>query len=369
MSLVKRSLFLFFFVWPWLIGCTASVTDGETEEIAQGSENVSVIECEGSESECFCELPDGRKLLHGSTIEMYKTSKSSCGLTCAQQMKPAICMNGKLVVESGYNFQKCEEVECQACQLPWGEQLSEGAEIEVYKADKVGCTSSCQKSTVRCTNNQLVGANLSTYPYPNCILQECKECLTPWGVKVPDGQSIVGYTTETVNCGTKCSSKSLKCEAGQFSSVDIALYKFGTCKAETCLECETPWGLKIPNNRQVTAFKSSRVACGQSCLDNNNALGRMCVDGVLTGDSAYRYGSCSPDICEEGGGAPGFVCRLPWDGSNALAGTIITAYSKQNVGCDDNCDKYRVTRKCRIEDGLFDGAPEAIYPNCTRNCK
>lgn len=371
---VKHLLLLFMI--PLMFGCTASVTDIETQQEKQSSsavedEQIIPVDCDSGGENCSCELPDGREIADGATVDMFSSAKASCGQTCAQRMQQATCENGSLVRVPGYDFLSCEEAQCAACELPWGEQLAEGARIDVFRRSEVGCKESCQKSSVTCSGGNLVGANLSTYPYPSCVILDCQQCTTPWGDVVDDGTNVRFYSVDTLPCGQKCSDHDiyLKCTAGKFpDTVDYTVFKHETCTTEQCLKCDTPWGTTVNNNVQVSAFKKATVPCDQSCLDAGNITSRVCVDGTLTGPSDFAYGSCSPEVCDEGGGAPGYVCRMPWSKGNALPGTEISAYTKESVDCSDNCDKYRVTRKCRIEDGLWDGHPGAIYKNCTRNC-
>lgn len=370
-------LLLLFPLLMILGGCTASVTDIESEEEAKASvsevteEDVIPTDCDESGVNCSCKLPDGREITNGGTVDMFSSAQASCGQTCSQRVDEATCENGTLVRAPGHDFLTCEEAECAACELPWGEQLAEGATQDVYRYDEVGCKDSCQKSTVRCSGGRLVGANLSTYPHPTCVVLECIQCRTPWGDMVDDGAGIRMYSDESPACGQACHTVDIyaKCSGGEFRDVNLEVFKFGTCQMQPCLKCDTPWGTVLNNNQQVSGYRRPSVPCGQSCLEGGNVAPRVCVDGVLTGSSDHSYGSCTPDLCDEGGGAPGFVCRIPWSTGNALPGTGISAYTRESVDCDDDCDNYRVTRICRILDGLWSGNPGAIYPNCTRNCK
>lgn len=355
-------------------GCTSSVTDVESDAESKSSdlsENAEPVDCNESGENCACQLPDGRKILHRFKVELFQSHQASCGLTCAQQSREAICDNGSLVRSPGFDFLTCEEAECSACELPWGEQLAEGASMDVYQESEVGCTESCKRATVRCSEGRLLGANLRSYSHPSCRVLDCKDCMTPWGDRVADGASIRGYSQGSAQCGERCTKLDLnmKCKAGSFDPVEIATFKYASCVQEDCIQCQTPWGTIIPNLRQVPAFKKATVPCGESCLDNNNVTSRVCVDGALTGPENYRFANCMSQNCDEGGGAPGFVCRLPWSKASILPGTQVSAYTKESVGCDDNCDNYRVSRKCRLEDGLLDGHPGAIYRSCTRDCR
>ncbi len=366
---MQKLIVLFALSYLFLTGCTSSVTEPKIETTSSSSKDeAQQLECEESET-CACDLPDGRSILSGEKLTMYRSSKPGCGVSCESQKIEIECTNGDLGLHSQFPAFTCEETECSACELPWGEQLAEGATISAFRDDVVNCKSECEARDVTCSNGRLVGANISTYSFPNCRIEKCIECTTPWGDKVGDGERVRGYASESVKCGNRCESTYLTCDSGKFDELDEKKFKFGACTQEKCVECITPWGTKLYNNQQAIAYKSGSVACDKSCLDNGNMQPRSCVDGVLTGDPSFKFGSCAPETCEEGGGAPGFVCRLPWSGAQALGGTEITAYSKQSVGCNDSCDKYQHLRKCRIEDGLFDGPPEAIYRNCTNDCK
>jgi len=348
-------------------GCTSSVTDSKPKEAGSTAESLTPVNCAEGE-ECFCELPDGRQVADGQTISMFQRQRASCSSTCANEQVEVTCRDGRFELIPGYSYLTCEESTCEACELPWGEELAEGAMIEVYRRDRVGCTETCQSSTVRCVNSRLVGANLSTFSHPTCEVTTCIQCETPWGDLVQDGERIRMFKEETVLCGNRCESRSLTCSAGEFDAALLAEYNKADCQVENCERCNTPWGAVLNNGQQVLAFRNESVPCGESCSDPGNMAPRACVDGVLTGSTAHNFGSCAPRDCEDGGGAPGFVCRVPWSGASMLAGTRLTAYSKNEVGCNESCDDHMSFRTCQLEDGLLSGNPAAIFSTCARNC-
>ncbi|MEO0337204.1 MAG: hypothetical protein AAF202_12480, partial [Pseudomonadota bacterium] len=322
-----------------LSGCTSSVTESKKEEAAQTAESLVPVDCLDGE-ECFCELPNGTRVADQATINMFSTQRASCVSSCSQQQVEVRCNKGKFELIPGYSYLSCEESECNACELPWGEELAEGASLEVYQQQSVGCKDSCRRSTVRCSGGRLVGANLSSYPYPTCQVQECIQCTTPWGDLIDDGAYVRMFKEDEVACGNRCESQNMRCVSGEFDAALLVEYNHQTCSAEPCLKCNAPWGQVLNNNQQVTAFRNETVPCGESCADNGNMAPRACVDGVLIGSTAHNFGSCNPANCEDGGGAPGFVCRVPWSGLTMLAGTQVTAYSKSAVSCNESCDDH-----------------------------
>lgn len=351
-----------------LWSCTSQVGD----EVAKPSDvgELVKVDCK-TEGTCFCSLPDGSQIASGAKLTMFKAQKAPCGQSCATQKTEVECVNGQIQLLPTHPFLACVDAECQSCELPWGESLLEGQSIPVFKAEKLGCTDSCEanKSSVSCTGGKLVGANLATYKFPSCQLQACADCKTPWGDLVKDGSSIYLHKSESVPCGQSCDSVYRKCVAGSFLNVDVNVYKYKSCSTASCKTCNLPWGGTINNNIQIPTFKKSEVGCSESCLDNGNMQMRVCRDGVLSGDSDFRYANCAPQNCDEGGGAPGWKCRLPWGSDYVLAGTKVSAYTKSSVACGDTCDKYRVTLTCSLLFGYMEGPAGAIYMNCTEDCK
>jgi hypothetical protein len=107
------------------------------------------------------------------------------------------------------------------------------------------------------------------------------ECITPWGVPVPEGQFVTAYYQRTSAPGQVCMSETRFCENGFLSGS----YLYPSCVQDE--GCQSPTFGYIPNGGSVTAYESPFASPGQQCQSQI----RICMDGTLSG--FYDYASCS----------------------------------------------------------------------------
>lgn len=111
--------------------------------------------------------------------------------------------------------------------------------------------------------------------------------------------------------------------------------------------CTLPWGGTMASGLSTSAYQSSSVACGSSCVSEL----RNCTNGTLSG--SYTNQSCSAAICP-----PAAACNLPWGGTLASGGTV-TAFQSSAVGGCGSCTSQ--VRTCT--NGVLSGT--YTYPTCT----
>jgi hypothetical protein len=169
-----------------------------------------------------------------------------------------------------------------------------------------------------CTDNYKIDAvnpeQLAVASIPVCTFN---------GHVVPEGQSTTAFHDSTEPFGSTCSSQQRTCTNGQLSGT----YAFGSCAVAAPKACLFN-GQTVSSGSSVTAFNTSSVAFGQTCVSQS----RLCTDGVLSGQ--YTYGSCAPD-------AP-VACLF--NGQTVASGTGITAYSTSTVAFGQTC--IAQTRNC-----------------------
>jgi hypothetical protein len=106
-------------------------------------------------------------------------------------------------------------------------------------------------------------------------------------------------------------------------------------------------GGSIANGSAVTAYQSSSVSYGNSCISQT----RTCTNGTLSG--SYAYPSCSVAAAAD--------CTL--DGVTIPHGTSRTFYSQQTSPVGNVCSSVAQTRTCT--NGTLSGSASYRYASCT----
>jgi hypothetical protein len=103
--------------------------------------------------------------------------------------------------------------------------------------------------------------------------------------------------------------------------------------------CDLPWGGFIADGEEIEAFDAATLSCKddqgqkQFCSANGSTHRqlRKCSKGVLSGDAAYRYGSCYEQGCSD--------CNLalPEGALTLKNGDSLKLFSTGSVGCGASC--------------------------------
>lgn len=112
-------------------------------------------------------------------------------------------------------------------------------------------------------------------------------CALPWGGTIAHNASITAYLASSVPCGSTCASETRVCANGVLSGT----YADQSCSVMGCAGCVSPWGTSIVSGGAVTAYQSSSVLCGSTCVSET----RFCDDGALRG--SYTNQNCTVQTC------------------------------------------------------------------------
>ena len=264
-----------------------------------------------------CSLPWGGTVAHGGSVTAYASGSVACGSSCTSQTRT--CSNGTL--SGSYTNSSCSVAPCP-CTLPWGGILAHGSSVTAYLfSSAVTCTS----QTRTCNNGTLSGS----YTYQSCL----RSCALPWGGTVASGSSFTAYQSNSVPCGSSCTSQTRTCTNGTLTGS----YSNRTCSVEPC-PCTSPWGTTVTHGSSITAYSSSSVACGSSC--DSVKQNRTCTNGVLSGTATNQ--NCSVAPCP---------CTTPW-GTTVASGSSVDAYKDSYAPYGSECVKE--TRQCT--DGSLNGS-------------
>ncbi|MGE0633964.1 MAG: hypothetical protein AB7O96_16235, partial [Pseudobdellovibrionaceae bacterium] len=136
------------------------------------------------------------------------------------------------------------------------------------------------------------------------------------GQEVPNGQSVTAYLASTVNSNQQCQSETRVCDSGNLSGS----FNFASCtpgQKQACLFN----GQTIADGQNISAYQSSSVASGQSCVSE----ARTCSDGTLSG--SYGFASCNvaqPASCL-------------FNGQTIAHGQSVSSYQSSSVAYGQSC--------------------------------
>jgi Tfp pilus assembly protein PilV len=222
-----------------------------------------------------------------------------------------------------------------SCTLPWGDSINSGSSETAYQTSSVPYGQTCASETRTCTNGTLSGS----YLFESCTVGEPANCTAPWGDTIAHGSSVDAYLVANDPNGQCNQNKETRvCSNGTLS---------GSYTNKTCdnlgNNCATPWGTTVADGSSATAYQTSSVPYGQSCVSES----RICSNGNLSG--SYSYQTCSVLAAAN--------CASPW-GTAVLNGNSVTAYLSSSVVSPSTC-----TSENR---GCSNGTLSGTYTN--QNC-
>ncbi len=271
---------------------------------------------------------NGQAIANGQTVTGYQNSTVPYGQTCVSQLKT--CSNGSL--SGSYTFPSCSMGTPASCTFN-GQAVASGQTITAFQNSTVPYGQSCVSQVETCTNGVLSGS----FTFPSCTPGTPASCSFN-GQTIASGQSITSYQNSTVPYGQACVPQVRTCTNGSLSGS----YNFSSCSTGTPASC-TFNGQTIASGQSFTAYQSSSVPYGQSCLPQVET----CTNGTLNG--SYSYASCSM-------GAP---ASCLFNGQSIASGQTVTAYLSSTVPYGQSCALQ--ARTC--SNGSLSG--NYTFPSCS----
>lgn len=155
-------------------------------------------------------------------------------------------------------------------------------------------------------------------------------CDTPWGERIESGQKRSAYKNATVNCSQNCEPPIDRTCNNGVLSGDTT-YKYNSCAIAGCPKCSLPWGEQIDHGIKVTAYAQSNVKCADQC----RATTLICERGALVGDAAgYPAKACASELP---------TCNCQFNGVVLSNGTSKPVYMEAAPACDQACRAGQVT--------------------------
>jgi hypothetical protein len=329
---------------------------------------------------------NGETYQEGETVTAYLYSSIPVGQTCRSEVRT--CVKGSFT--GSYPFASCEVGAPASC-LFNGRTVASGESVKAYLNSSVTYGQTCASENRVCTNGVLSGS----YNYAECSVGTAASCLFN-GQTIAHGVSVVAYQSSTVAYGQSCASQTRTCTNGTLTGS----YAFASCNAGAPGSCLFD-GQSVAHGQTVTAYQSSTVGYGQSCISQS----RVCTNGTLSG--SYTYGSCNANsaasclfngqtvahggsvtayqastvafgqscasqtrVCNNGSlngtyaystCSPGVAASCYFNGQTIAHGQSVVAYASSSVGFGQNCAQQ--TRTC--SNGTLSGT--YLYPSCTTN--
>ena len=311
-----------------------------------------------------CALPWGGEIEVGQRVTAFRESSPVCGSSCQSEVR--VCEETGLAATSSplvfdqvvelsgsHQASSCAVQACN-CTAPWGGTVQHGTSVVAYSASSVAFGQSCSSvSQIRtCTDGTLSGSG--SFTHRGCIVEEPASCTTPWLSRVDHDSSVTAYSTPSVASGQSCSSVSQirTCRNGTLSGS----FANASCTVQQAASCTTPWGTALASGSSVTAYSTSTVAPGQTCLSQT----RTCTNGTLSG--SYSNASCTVQRAVQPPSPPvqppsppvqpppaqqAASCTTPW-GAAVASGSSVTAYSTSSVPYGDgrSCSAFSQIRTC-----------------------
>jgi hypothetical protein len=139
---------------------------------------------------------------------------------------------------------------------------------------------------------QLIDNKLAQSMKIQALMMQNSPCDTPWGTQIQPGETITVYNTQTT-CASSCDGLAVTrtCKNGVIDGP--AEYIYNSCKPNVCQSCHLPWGGLIQHNEVTDAFSAEDQPCGGNCGTPQIKSSRKCTNGVLSGDDAFKFSSCS----------------------------------------------------------------------------
>lgn len=234
-----------------------------------------------------------------------------------------------------------------------GVTVAHGASADFYSTNTAPGSTNCSayKATRQCTNGTFSGN--SAFRYRSCTVSaEARGACNFNGVVMANGETRNFYRQEVVGSNQTCQSSVRTCVNGTVGGSSD--YPYPTCNRITGpVSCNLD-GVVIPDGQSLGFYKQKKVLFGQVCSAFQGT--RACSGGVLSGDSDYRYSTCSvagAESCTVTAGSA--TTTVPHGASRDF-------WSDNSVPYTDNCESKKLTRTCN--DGIMSGSSSFRYPSC-----
>jgi len=179
---------------------------------------------------------------------------------------------------------KKEEEEKKVCSL--GDiELKDSESGIFYMEATVNYDEECKYSIRTCNDGVLSGND--EYNEIKCKKSEASSCEVN-GAFLNNNESKIFYSQESVAFGESCDYEVITCNNGVLSGGEQYIYS--ECVINNPDKCEID-GLTVENGEGIYLYSENTINYGEDCKEYRDF--RVCNNGVLSGDSSYKYQACT----------------------------------------------------------------------------
>lgn len=298
---------------------------------------------------------DGRNVENGKTGDFYSVSSAPSGGTCATFQQIRQCINGTFSGNPSYRYATCGVSPTSPGACTFNGVVMANGESRAFYRQEAVGTGQTCQGSTRTCVNGTVGGS-NEYPYPSCGVTNGPVSCNVDGVIIQDGQSVGFYKQNKVLFGQSCAAfQGTRTCQGGILSGDSS-YRYSSCSVAGAESCTVTVG----TTTTTVAHGASRSFWSIDSVAYTSScdavkLSRTCNDGILSGSSAYKYPTCKV-IAEK-------TCEI--DGITVTGGTKRTFYSARSVGGEGSCDSIDQERTCA--NGVLSGEAKYQYAYCAPN--
>jgi len=294
---------------------------------------------------------DGRVVENGKTADFYSVSMPPSGGNCASYKATRQCINGLFSGNASYRYASCNVSPTAPGACSFNGVVMANGDTRTFYRQEAVGTGQSCQGIARTCSNGTVSGS-SEYPYPTCGTTNGPVSCNVDGVIIQDGQSIGFYKQNKVLFGQSCAAfQGTRTCQGGVLSGDSD-YRYSSCTAAGAQSCTVTVG----TTTTTVAHGVSRSFWSVDSVAYTSScdavkLSRTCNDGSLSGSSAYKYPTCKV-IAEK-------ACEI--DGVTVTGGTKRTFYSARSVA-SGGCDAIDLERTCA--NGVLSGDAAYKYAYC-----
>jgi peptidoglycan hydrolase-like protein with peptidoglycan-binding domain len=295
-----------------------------------------------------CQI-NGLTFAEGATRTMYTVDSVAAGGDCVPYHTVRTCLNGSFTGNPAAIYLSCSVRQAPATCTVGSTVMSSGQSQVFYSALYAAAGTSCSSlaQTRTCTNGTIDGS--SAYTYSSCSASSAATGSCTWaGITLQDTATTTFYSTSRPPLGSACSAYAQvkKCTNGLLDG--SASYSFASCNDG--ISC-TQDGATVAEHATTTFYYQRVVPAGESC--SSYSLSRTCSNGVLSGNTAYRYSTCSA--------VSSGSCTL--NDSTVANGSSQLFYSVSAAPSGSLCSSLSQTRTC--SNGTLSGDAAYQYGSCS----
>jgi hypothetical protein len=236
----------------------------------------------------------GVTIPHAQSHRFYSDNLLPAGANCANRVQNRVCNNGTLTGSDKYRFKNCSVAAGAASCTIGSVTLKSGESERFYPDNLLSADKTCQGATKMRTCNNGVLTGDEAYKFKNCAVTAGAASCTIGSVTIKSGDSAPFYLNNLLPADKTCEGvmQMRTCNNGVLTGGEA--YKFKSCGVvEGALPCSLgPVTLK--SGESARFYSDNVLPANGSCV--NKDLMRTCNNGVLSGDSMFKYKNCKVNI-------------------------------------------------------------------------